>query len=147
MVELKNVTFRYGTAENQNEAKYSLTGIDLSVKDGEFVLLTGPSGCGKTTILRLINGLIPHFYQGETEGTVLVEGKEIREMELYDTARLVGTVFQNPRTQFYNVDRAPSSTMSILPESWLLAARTGDCRKNRSIRGSTTRLIPSGLRN
>ena len=88
MVELKNVTFRYGTAENQNGAKYSLTGIDLSVKDGEFVLLTGPSGCGKTTILRLINGLIPHFYQGETEGTVLVDGKEIRNMELYDTARL-----------------------------------------------------------
>ena len=104
MVELKNVTFSYGTAENQNGAKYSLAGIDLSVKDGEFVLLTGPSGCGKTTILRLINGLIPHFYQGETEGTVLVDGKEIRNMELYDTARLVGTVFQNPRTQFYNVD-------------------------------------------
>ena len=104
MVELKNVTFRYGTGENQNGAKYSLAGIDLSVKDGEFVLLTGPSGCGKTTILRLINGLIPHFYQGETEGTVLVDRKEIRNMELYDTARLVGTVFQNPRTQFYNVD-------------------------------------------
>lgn len=77
MVELKNVTFRYGVAENQNGAKNSLTGIDLSVRDGEFVLLTGPSGCGKTTILRLINGLIPHFYQGETKGTVLVDGKEI----------------------------------------------------------------------
>ena len=106
MVELKKVSFRYGSEEDPKTdgAKNCLTGIDLTVKDGEFVLLTGPSGCGKTTILRLINGLIPHFYPGQIEGSILVNGKEIRGMELYETAKLVGTVFQNPRTQFYNVD-------------------------------------------
>ena len=67
-------------------------------------MLTGLSGCGKTTILRLINGLIPHFYPGVIEGDVLVEGRQVRDMELYETALLAGTVFQNPRTQFYNVD-------------------------------------------
>ena len=104
MVELKNVSFRYGSSEQPAEPENSLSGIDLSVRPGEFVLLTGPSGCGKTTILRLINGLIPHFYPGEVQGSVLVNGKEIRNRELYETAELAGTVFQNPRTQFYNVD-------------------------------------------
>ena len=106
MVEIKNVSFRYYArgAAHPDMADNCLSGINLTVQGGEFVLLTGPSGCGKTTILRLINGLIPHFYPGEVEGSILVSGKEIRGMELYETANLVGTVFQNPRTQFYNVD-------------------------------------------
>ncbi len=100
MVELKDVSFRYGAGGAEN----SLSHIDLAVGDGEFVLLTGPSGCGKTTILRLINGLIPNFYPGEIEGEILVGGKRVAEQELYETALTVGTVFQNPRSQFYNVD-------------------------------------------
>ena len=104
MVELKNVSFRYGSDERQEYEENSISGIDLTIHDGEFVLLTGPSGCGKTTILRLINGLIPHFYPGLVEGEVLVNEKTTSSQELYDTALLVGTVFQNPRSQFYNVD-------------------------------------------
>ena len=104
MVEFKNVSFRYGAEEKQGTTANSLTDINLHVRKGEFVLLTGPSGCGKTTILRLINGLIPHFYPGVIEGDVLVDGRQVRDMELYETALLAGTVFQNPRTQFYNVD-------------------------------------------
>ena len=53
---------------------------------------------------RLINGLIPQFYPGEITGEVLVDGKGMKDRELYDIARTTGTVFQNPRTQFYNVD-------------------------------------------
>ncbi len=104
MVELRNVSFRYGSETAGTDAGKSLEKIDFTVEDGEFVLLTGPSGCGKTTVLRLINGLIPHFYPGEVEGDVLIGGKSILESELYDTALSVSTVFQNPRTQFYNVD-------------------------------------------
>ena len=104
MVELKNVSFRYGSDERQEYGENSLTGLNLTVGDGEFVLLTGPSGCGKTTILRLINGLIPHFYPGMVEGEVLLSGKAVGSQELYETALQVGTVFQNPRSQFYNVD-------------------------------------------
>ena len=69
MVELNNVSFRYGVEESGNLHEASLVDVNLTVQDGEFVLLTGPSGCGKTTILRLISGLIPHFYPGVTEGT------------------------------------------------------------------------------
>ena len=104
MVELKNISFRYGSEERQEYGENSLSGINLSIHDGEFVLLTGPSGCGKTTILRLINGLIPHFYSGFVDGEVLIDGKAVGSQELYDTALKVGTVFQNPRSQFYNVD-------------------------------------------
>ena len=90
--------------ESGNLHEASLDHVDLTVQDGEFVLLTGPSGCGKTTILRLINGLIPHFYPGVTEGSITVNGRSVQERELYETALQVGSVFQNPRSQFYNVD-------------------------------------------
>ncbi|MCR4893401.1 MAG: ABC transporter ATP-binding protein [Eubacteriales bacterium] len=104
MVELRHVSFRYGTGEGHSDEPGCLSDIDLEVRDGEFVLLTGPSGCGKTTILRLINGLIPHFYPGVINGRITIDGRDVTQMELYETAMLVGTVFQNPRTQFYNVD-------------------------------------------
>ena len=104
MVELKNVSFRYGSENAECMYASSLKNIDLTVKTGECVLLTGPSGCGKTTILRLINGLIPHFYPGALSGNILIDGGSVKERELYDTALIIGTVFQNPRTQFYNVD-------------------------------------------
>ena len=104
MVELKNISFRYGTENVQTAGESCLQDINLSIRTGEFVLLTGPSGYGKTTVLRLINGLIPQFYPGEVTGEILIDGRETKENELYDTALMVGTVFQNPRTQFYNVD-------------------------------------------
>ncbi len=100
MIELKQVSFTYSAGEKEN----SLSNIDLSIGDGEVVLLCGESGCGKTTVTRLVNGLIPHYYEGELDGTVLVNGREISKLPLYETAKLVGSVFQNPRTQFFNVD-------------------------------------------
>ena len=67
-------------------------------------MLCGESGCGKTTLTRLINGLIPHYYEGELEGEVLVGGRNVAQSSLYDLAGTVGSVFQNPRTQFFTVD-------------------------------------------
>lgn len=104
MVELINVSFCYGTEDVRANNANSLTDLSLLVQTGEFVLLTGPSGCGKTTILRLINGLIPHFYPGVLDGEIRIDGQSVANRELYDTALSVGTVFQNPRSQFYNVD-------------------------------------------
>ena len=110
MIELKNVSFEYGSAEGaagavgETVSNGSLRGVNLSIAEGEFVLLTGGSGCGKTTILRLINGLIPNFFEGHLEGSVAVDGFDVSHAELYDTAKSVSTVFQNPRSQFFNVD-------------------------------------------
>ena len=99
MIELKRVSFTY-----QGQEHDGLRDIDLTIADGECVLLCGRSGCGKTTITRLVNGLIPQFYQGELQGRVLVDGQEISSLPMYQIAAKVGSVFQNPRTQFFNVD-------------------------------------------
>ena len=99
IIEIENVSFRYkGSAESL------LDNFSLTVKKGEVLLLCGESGSGKTTVIRLINGLIPHYYQGELEGNVRVAERDIKETELYELAGTVGTVFQNPRSQFFSVD-------------------------------------------
>jgi len=99
MIHIQNVSFTYEQADTP-----SLKNINLSVKTGECVLLCGKSGCGKTTMTRLVNGLVPHFYPGKLTGEVLLDGRNISEIPMYETASLVGSVFQNPRTQFFNVD-------------------------------------------
>ncbi|MBE5848841.1 MAG: ABC transporter ATP-binding protein [Lachnospiraceae bacterium] len=98
MICFDNVSFRYGKG---NE---SIKGINLTINKGDVMLICGPSGCGKTTLIRCVNGLVPHFYEGEQEGDVTVEGVEIKETSLRKISRHVGTVFQNPRSQFFNVD-------------------------------------------
>ena len=91
--------------ENVNvtmQGKRILSDINLEIQDGEFVLICGESGCGKTTMTKLINGLIPHFVRDvSVDGTITVCGKNVAEMPMYEIAELVGSVFQNPRTQFF----------------------------------------------
>ena len=91
--------------ENVNvtmQGKRILSDINLEIQDGEFVLICGESGCGKTTMTKLINGLIPHFVRDvSVDGTITVCGKDVAEMPMYEIAELVGSVFQNPRTQFF----------------------------------------------
>ncbi|MFI3214224.1 MAG: ABC transporter ATP-binding protein [Eubacteriales bacterium] len=112
MVEINNVTFTY-TGQEQD----GLCGINLKISDGECVLLCGKSGCGKTTITRLINGLIPHFFDGELQGEVFVDGKDINQLPMYEIASKVGSVFQNPRTQFFNVDTDSEISFGIENEA------------------------------
>ena len=101
MIQIDHVTFSYG---GENESAGGIQDINLNIEDGQFVVLCGESGCGKTTITRLINGLIPHYYEGKMNGEVWVNGAKVSEQPLHDTAKTVGSVFQNPRSQFFNVD-------------------------------------------
>lgn len=99
MISFQNFSFRYEESKD-----FTLRGIDMTVRTGEFILLTGRSGCGKTTLIRSLNGLIPHFYPGEIKGDLLMDGHSLLEMKPSELAGQVGTVFQDPRSQFFMTD-------------------------------------------
>ena len=99
MISFQNFSFRYEESKD-----FTLRGIDMTVQTGEFILLTGRSGCGKTTLIRSLNGLIPYFYPGEIQGDLLMDGHSLLEMKPSELAGQVGTVFQDPRSQFFMTD-------------------------------------------
>ena len=99
MISIDNVSFGYG------EAQETLSQVSAAIAPGECVLLCGASGCGKTTVTKLINGLIPAFTPGcRMEGRVEVDGLDPGTTPMYELARKVGSVFQNPKSQFFNLD-------------------------------------------
>ena len=101
MIRFDNVSFHYGGERGTGEG---VDNIGLTISDGEVVVLCGSSGCGKTTVTRLVNGLAPHFYTGELEGSVWINDLCVSEAPLSETSKVVGSVFQNPKSQFFNID-------------------------------------------
>lgn len=97
MLRMDNVSFSYADDKN-------LSDVNVNVKKGEVMLLCGESGCGKTTITRFLNALIPNFFDGKREGNVYLNCDEISEMPIHEISKYIGSVFQNPKTQFFNVD-------------------------------------------
>ena len=97
---LKNVSFSY--TESLDNAV--IKNLNFEIKSGECVVLVGESGCGKTTISKLINGLIPLYQSGTMASDVLLGDKNTADMTLAEISRHVGSVFQNPRSQFFNID-------------------------------------------
>ena len=79
-----------------------LNGIDLSIFKGDYLLLCGGSGSGKTTLGYLLNGLVPHFFEGTLEGSVIVQGRDTKECTVSDMIGTVGLVFQNAEAQLFN---------------------------------------------
>ncbi len=96
IIETRNLTYTY-----PSRTKPSITDVSIEIQRGGFVLITGPSGCGKTTLCRCFNGLIPHFYQGEQKGEVIVAGFKVNEQPIHELAKHVGLVFQNPENQLF----------------------------------------------
>ena len=99
VIDFDNVSFSYGT-----QTEGSLRNINFKVKEGEFILLTGQSGSGKTTVTRLINGLIPHFFEGVLTGTVKVLGSDIKTITPGELGKNIASIFQNPRSQFFTTN-------------------------------------------
>ena len=99
LIESQNVSFTY-----QSSTAPALQDVTLDIRPGECVLLCGRSGCGKTTFSRLLNGLTPAFYPGDLTGSCTVDGLLAGSAAIEQYVPKVGSVFQNPKTQFFNVD-------------------------------------------
>lgn len=98
-VKINNLTFTYQGAES-----FAVAGVNIEITDGECILMCGKSGCGKTTITRVLNGLVPQFFKGELDGGCHTCGLECGKNPIEDFVPLVGSVFQNPKTQYFNTN-------------------------------------------
>ena len=99
MIEIKNVSYSYENAVTDG----ALKNVSLCIPQGQTVLLCGESGSGKTTFGRLVNGLIPCYYEEKLTGSVMVNGNDTTQLQLHELAGTVGSVFQNPKSQFYTL--------------------------------------------
>ena len=125
MIELTRASFQY---ENSDRG---VQDISLSVKGGECVVLTGLSGCGKTTVTRLVNGLAPSYYPGVFSGSVRIDGKDISALSTWEIGRLVGSVFQDPKSQFFSSELA--GEVAFPCENYGLSAREIRARTDAAI--------------
>ncbi len=98
MISLSSIHYRYSRAS----APWVLQGINLTIREGDYILICGKSGSGKSTFGYLLNGLIPHFFEGTLEGTVSICGQDTRNLTVAGLLSSVGLVFQNADAQLFN---------------------------------------------
>ena len=99
MIRIRELNFTYNGADRP-----ALNKINLTIGDGQFVLITGASGGGKSTLCRCFNGLVPHFYGGKISGKAEVQGMDILATPPRELATKVGMVFQDPENQLVTTD-------------------------------------------
>lgn len=95
VVKAENLSFKY------RDSVEGISNINFSIKKGEVVLLTGNSGSGKSTLLKCLNGLIPAITEGELKGLLAIEGNDYSKIKMHQLNTHIGSVFQNPRSQFF----------------------------------------------
>ena len=95
IIEFENFTFKY-----RSQMEPTLRDINLKIYPGEKVLIIGPSGSGKSTLSNCINGLIPFSYEGDSTGTLKIEGKDPKNLGIFGLSKMVGTVLQDTDGQF-----------------------------------------------
>ena len=98
MIRAEKLTFNYEQSDD------GIKDIDFSVKDSEVILLAGDSGSGKSTLLKCLNGLIPETVEGSLEGNLYFEDKKYSELRMFELNEKIGSVFQNPRSQFFTTN-------------------------------------------
>ena len=95
VIDLKRVGYRYPKSETD-----ALKAVDLTITQGESLLIAGVSGSGKSTLLRVMNGLVPHFFGGTFHGKAVIAELDTRRASPLEIARNVATVFQKPKDRF-----------------------------------------------
>lgn len=117
MITITNLSLRYAGA-----SETLLQNISLEIKKGETVLICGPTGCGKSSIVNCMNGILHHESCAHIEGSVIIDGKNIRERTLAEMCTWVGTVFQNPDSQICTA--APETEIAFGLENQCLDRHT-----------------------
>ena len=107
-INIRNLSFAYSETPILKE-------INLGIGDGEFIGIVGPTGSGKTTFAFCLNGIIPHLIRGEFSGDVEVSGKNTKSFKVFDLARSLGLVFQDPDSQIFSI--AVEDEISFGPEN------------------------------
>jgi energy-coupling factor transport system ATP-binding protein len=95
MIEFQDVSVEYDAGSGP-----VISGVDFVLDEGELTLVVGPTGSGKSTVLRCINGLVPHYSGGTLRGRVVVDGRDTRTHRPRDLADVVGFVLQDPVSSF-----------------------------------------------
>lgn len=108
IIKFTNFGFQYNS-----QSTPTLYDINLSVRKGEKILIAGPSGCGKSTLIHCINGLIPFSYRGESTGSLTINGKETKDLSLFEISKIVGTVLQDSDAQFVGMTVAEDIAFAL----------------------------------
>lgn len=121
LIIFDNFSFQY-----HSQAEPTLYDLNLTIYEGEKILILGPSGSGKSTFAQCINGLIPHSFEGEITGSVIVNGKNLQETSLFELSFDVGTVLQDPDGQFIGLTVAEDIAFSLendcIPQNEMIPA-------------------------
>ena len=116
MIEFDHASFTYRAQVDEGRA--GAVDVSLTVRSGEVVVLCGRSGCGKSTALRLAGGLAPRFFPGTAHGRVSLDGRAVDALETWEIAQRAGSLFQNPRTQFFSADSTGEVAFALENAGW-----------------------------
>lgn len=108
IIEFKDFSFKYRAQKD-----YTLHDINLTINEGEKVLIIGPSGSGKSTLSQCLNGLIPHSYPGKMKGHLTVNGKNPKKAGIFGMSETVGTVLQDTDGQFIGLTVAEDIAFAL----------------------------------
>ncbi|HEM6045673.1 TPA: ABC transporter ATP-binding protein [Streptococcus suis] len=131
IIEFKDFTFRY-----QAQQEPTLKDIQLTIYQGEKVLIIGPSGSGKSTIGQCLNGIIPNIYKGEHSGSLLLDGQGAFNLSVYDKSLLVSTVLQDTDGQFIGLSVAEDLAFALendMESQVVMKQKVGDWAERLSL--------------
>ncbi|HEM6584034.1 TPA: ABC transporter ATP-binding protein [Streptococcus suis] len=131
IIEFKDFTFRY-----QAQQEPTLKDVQLTIYQGEKVLIIGPSGSGKSTIGQCLNGIIPNIYKGEHSGSLLLDGQEAFNLSVYDKSLLVSTVLQDTDGQFIGLSVAEDLAFALendMESQVVMKQKVGDWAERLSL--------------
>jgi energy-coupling factor transport system ATP-binding protein len=126
LIKIDNLSFKYNNSED-----YALSGISLTINEGEFICITGPSGGGKSTFALALCGFIPHIIEGKFTGQVYLQNLSTGDLTLADISQFIGLVQQDPENQL--VTSTPFEEIAFGPENLCLTTEEIYKRINKSL--------------